>query len=379
MLGSVKIYDAQRVLKIDSSKETRSTSLIRSVNNDVIEEMLRRFAVIIPIKNEHLKIFEGVLGGIPQDCPVIIVSNSTMEGINRYRLEKELLRHFYNMTQQPSMIIHQKDPGLVEAFRAAGYEYILDGEEVRSGKGEGMIIGILLGELAKAEYIGFIDADNYIPGAANEYIKDFTVGLSFASTPYVMVRLLWKYKPKIVQNNIYFKKWGRVSEVTNVFMNMLIAGITRFETDIIKTGNSGEHAMSIKMAEIMEFAGGYSIEPYELVFILEQFSGFFETEYKEALKQGVEVFQIETLNPHIHEVKGEAHIASMILGSLSVIYHSRLATEALKERIRNELEKYGYYGEPPRPKTLPPVATMDKEKFLQVLQSNAETLEIYGW
>jgi len=191
-----------------------------------------------------------------------------------------------------------------------------------------------------------------------------------------MVRLSWRHKPKVTTRGLYFKKWGRVSEITNRYMNALFGVATNFETNIIATANAGEHAMSIKLAEIMPFATGYAIEPYELVYLFETF-GRWNRGKEEVYDQGVEVFQIETLNPHLHEDKGREHVKSMLLSSLGTIYHSELASRELKERILDELRIHGLLGEneePPKPRVMPPVEGIDVEKWIRVLEDEAETL-----
>lgn len=45
-------------------------------------------AIIIPIKDEKLKLLEGVITGIPHNCAIIIVSNSSREDSDRFEMEK---------------------------------------------------------------------------------------------------------------------------------------------------------------------------------------------------------------------------------------------------------------------------------------------------
>ncbi|MHA1594374.1 MAG: mannosyl-3-phosphoglycerate synthase, partial [Candidatus Baldrarchaeia archaeon] len=86
--------------------------------------------------------------------------------------------------------------------------------------------------------------------------------------------------------------------------------------------------------------------------------------------------QIETLNPHLHEEKGKAHIIEMIAASLGSIYHSRVADQDLRVRIVKEMDEFNVKEEPPKPKIIPPIVGVNAEKFFDVLQSNAKTLEI---
>jgi mannosyl-3-phosphoglycerate synthase len=276
-------------------------------------------------------------------------------------------------------MIHQKDIGLAKAFKEVGYTDILDSSgNIRSGKGEGMLIGILLAKAIGAKYVGFVDADNYIPGAVNEYVKDYAAGFLMSESDYAMVRLSWRHKPKVGKRGLYFRKWGRVSEITNRYMNMLLGEGTNFETNIIVTGNAGEHAMTTKLAEILPFSTGYSIEPFELVYLFERFGRWENVEeYQDIYDQGIEVFQIETLNPHLHEEKGQEHVKDMILMSLATIYHSKLASERLRQRILDDLKMHGILGddeEPKKPIVMRAIKDIDVEKWIKVLENNSESL-----
>lgn len=241
-----------------------------------------------------------------------------------------------------------------------------------------MLIGILLAKAIGAKYVGFVDADNYIPGAVNEYVKDYAAGFLMSESDYAMVRLSWRHKPKVGKRGLYFRKWGRVSEITNRYMNMLLGEGTNFETNIIVTGNAGEHAMTTKLAEILPFSTGYSIEPFELVYLFERFGRWENVEeYQDIYDQGIEVFQIETLNPHLHEEKGQEHVKDMILMSLATIYHSKLASERLRQRILDDLKMHGILGddeEPKKPIVMRAIKDIDVEKWIKVLENNSESL-----
>ncbi|AEA47006.1 mannosyl-3-phosphoglycerate synthase [Archaeoglobus veneficus] len=378
IFGSVKIYDVQKVLKLDSEKI--DTPLLRSFSKDEIEEVLNKLSVIIPIKNEKIHLLDGVLRAVPRSCPIIVVSNSQRGKRDVFKMERDVIAHFHNLTKHPVTVIHQKDPGLGLAFKEVGYDRILDENGfVRDGKAEGMIAGLLLAKHMGKEYVGFVDADNYVPCAVNEYIKDFAAGLCMSESPYAMVRLHWRHKPKIVKSKLYFRKWGRVSEVTNRYLNLLLAAQTGFETHIIKTGNAGEHAMTMRLAEIMGYSTGYSIEPYQYIYLLEEFwKG--EGRYSEATSAGIEVFQIETLNPHIHEEKGEKHVKDMLHDSLSTIYHSRLSDRQLKSKILEELKANNVLKEGEKPRkniTIPPIKEIDVNSFMKILEEYSETLVKY--
>src|ERR671927_519415 len=338
--GAISLHGVQRVYELDSGfNDGRITSeTIRSVGNEEISEIERKIAIVIPIKGERLKLLEGVLSGIPHDCLTIIVSNSPRQPVDRYKLEKDALQQFNRFVGRNAFILHQRDPVLAEVLKEVGYTSILgpDGM-VRSGKAEGMVIGMLLARMAGKEYVGFIDADNYVPGAGNEYVKIFASGIAMSETPYTMIRVSWIFKPKMSETGLYFSKWGRVSELTNQHLNSLISYYTGFETEVMRTGNSGEHCMSLKLAELLTFSAGYAIEAYEIVNVLEEFGGIVPTEYQEAMDKGVEIMQVETRNPHFHEDKGDIHLKEMFNGSLGCIYHSKICPPKLREKILESL------------------------------------------
>ena len=236
--GAISLHGVQRVYELDSgfNDDRTKSETIRSVGNDEISEIERKMAIVIPIKGERLKLLEGVLSGIPHDCLTIIVSNSPRQPVDRYKLEKEALEQFNRFVGKNALILHQKDPGLSDTLKEVGYTSIFGPEDtVRNGKAEGMMIGMLLAKMAGKEYVGFIDADNYVPGAVNEYVKIFASGIAMSNTPYTMVRISWIYKPKVSESGLYFSKWGRVSEVTNQYLNSLISYYTGFETEIMRT------------------------------------------------------------------------------------------------------------------------------------------------
>ncbi|GGN02174.1 mannosyl-3-phosphoglycerate synthase [Thermus composti] len=379
--GVVKLHEVQKVLELDSGRvRDREQGAVRQFGDEEIREALERMAVVIPTKNERLKLFEGVLSGVPHEALVIVVSNSSPE---RFQMERDLLEDFCRLTERQALILHQKDPILAEALRKAGYTEVL-GEDglVRSGKAEGMVLGLLFSRLSGKNYTGFIDADNYFPGAVWEYVRVYAAGFLMAKSPYAMVRILWRYKPKVdlETEGLVFKKWGRVSERNNRALNALISANTSFETDVIKTANAGEHALSFDLAALLPLASGYAVEPQELVSILEMFGGILPVPYPEVLEHGVEVFQVETRNPHFHENKGEEHVAEMLKTCLSTVYHSRLADEETKNLVLEELRRAGALGEgevPPPPRLLPPVGTADLDALRKALKGHGSRYVVY--
>ncbi|HXG05784.1 MAG TPA: mannosyl-3-phosphoglycerate synthase, partial [Nitrososphaera sp.] len=372
--GAISLHGVQRVYELDSGFDDRRSTdetLVR-IGNDQISEIERKMAIVIPIKGERLRLLEGVLAGVPHDCLVIIVSNSPRQPVDRYKLERDALQQFSKFVGRDAIIVHQRDPVISQALKQVGYSSMLDPEGiVRNGKAEGMILGMLLAKMAGKEYVGFIDADNYVPGAVNEYVKIFASGIAMSKTRYTMVRVSWIYKPKVSETGLYFSKWGRVSELTNQHLNSLISYYTGFETEVMRTGNSGEHCMSLKLAELLTFSSGYSIEPYEIINVLEEFGGILPTVHQDAMDKGVEIIQVETRNPHFHEEKGDEHLKEMLTASLGSIYHSRICPPKLREKIVETLCSKGVIDngqqEPPAPLRIEPFKNIDIRQFARFL------------
>jgi mannosyl-3-phosphoglycerate synthase len=377
--GAISLHGVQRVYELDSAfNESRPASeAIRSVGNAEISEIERKMAIVIPIKGERLKLLEGVLSGIPHDCLTIIVSNSPRQPVDRFKLEKEALDQFNRFVGKNTLILHQKDPGLSDALKEVGYTSIFGPDDiVRNGKAEGMIIGMLLAKMAGKEYVGFIDADNYIPGSVNEYVKIFASGIAMSNTPYTMVRISWIYKPKWSESGQTheMRKWGRVSEITNQYLNDLVSYYTGFETEVMRTGNSGEHCMSMKLAELLTYSSGFSVEPYEVVNILEEFGGILPTENQDAMDKGVEILQVETRNPHFHEEKGDDHLNEMVNGSLGCIYHSKICPPRLRDKISEWLHGREIIQEGQEPELLKNISSfknIDMHQFAKILHDRA--------
>jgi mannosyl-3-phosphoglycerate synthase len=376
--GAISLHGVQRVYELDSDNEGRPASeAIRSVGNAEISEIERKMAIVIPIKGERLKLLEGVLSGIPHDCLTIIVSNSPRQPVDRFKLEKEALEQFNRFVGKNTLILHQKDPGLSEALKEVGYTSIFGPDDiVRNGKAEGMVIGMLLAKMAGKGYVGFIDADNYIPGSVNEYVKIFASGIAMSNTPYTMVRISWIYKPKWSESGQTheMRKWGRVSEITNQYLNDLVSYYTGFETEVMRTGNSGEHCMSMKLAELLTYSSGFSVEPYEIVNILEEFGGILPTENQDAMDKGIEVMQVETRNPHFHEEKGDDHLNEMVNGSLGCIYHSKICPPRLRDKISEWLRGREIIQEGREPdllKNINSFKNIDMHQFAKILHDRA--------
>jgi mannosyl-3-phosphoglycerate synthase len=376
--GSVKVHGVRRMLELDSGLATTTTARgkpeTKKISLEDIRNTEQRMAIILPCMNEDLKVFEGVLAGVPHDCLMIVVSNSSREDIDMFKYEQDILSRFCHYTEREAIIIHQKDPFIACAFQEADYCEILDNEGlIRNGKSEGMILGIAMAMLSDREYVGFIDTDNYIPGAVLEYVKHYAFGFNLLSSPYSMIRIQWRYKPK-TSGELYFRRWGRVSEVTNRYLNHCISRRRDFQTEIIKTANSGEHAMSLELAKRLTYASGYGVETQELISILEKYGGILPIEDSDVAEKGIEILQTETINPHMHREKGEDHLLrEMLLPSLSVIYHSPLSEAKTKNLIEEELFEQDCLkkGEAvPQVPLMPPPSKMDLDRFRDVLDKH---------
>ncbi|MEZ4519340.1 MAG: mannosyl-3-phosphoglycerate synthase [Chloroflexota bacterium] len=132
---------------------------------------------------------------------------------------------------------------------------------------------------------------------------------------------------------------GRTSRSTNSFLNALLSEYTGFETEIIKTGNAGEHALTMELAMRLQYSSGYSIEPYHYINLFEQYGGLHGTNLDEdIIREHIEVFQIASRNPHMHDTdKGEEHIDEMTYAAMQVIYHSPICPKKLKKRLLQEM------------------------------------------
>ncbi len=386
-LGAVSIHTVQRIYELDSGKSKgflTSHQTIKKFDYDEISNILHDLAIVIPIMNEKLKLLEGVLSGIPNECLVIIVSNSARTPVDRFAMEAEAIRQLGRFMDKKMIILHQQDRGLAEVLKKVGYTSILDSDGmIRSGKAEGMVLGLIVAKMYGKDYVGFIDSDNYVPGAVNEYVKIFAAGFGMSSTPYCNVRVSWVFKPKVRNNSLQFSKWGRVSEITNKSLNALLASITGFETEVIKTGNAGEHALSMPLAECLHYSSGYSVESHEFIDIFEKFGGVLPSDYPQVMDKGVEIFQIETRNPHFHEDKGAVHLDEMLEASLGAIQNSAICAEDLKVNILEQLKEKGFRrlkksSFERKYRIMEPINTIDMSNLEKGIREKADTFLKHG-
>jgi mannosyl-3-phosphoglycerate synthase len=376
-LGAVLIHGLQKVFELGSSLKTDTerggnSLMIQRMPYEAEYEIEKMMAIVVPMRNERIRLVQGVLSGIPNQCLTIIVSNSSRSPVDRFAIESDAFERFARFTQKHILLVHQKDPGLAEACRAAGYTAILDEKDglIKSGKAEGMILATLLVSLSGCRYIGFIDADNYFPGSVMEYVQEYAAGFFIGKSDYTMVRISWHSKPKIIDDRLFFAKWGRTSRQTNHFLNRFITAYTGFETDIIKTGNAGEHALTMDLAMTLDYSSGYSIEPYHFINILERFGGLGSNSLsKEIIEKHVEVLQIESLNPHLHNFgKGEGHVQEMTSGAFQVISQSSICPEDIRKKLQEEIA--AMHQEFPNLKPViyyPSLSTVDQDAFTAII------------
>lgn len=380
--GAVRIHELQRVIQLDSwdAAEVDGSGV---VSYDAIRAIERQMVIVVPCMNETRRVIEGVLSGIPNDCLIVVVSNSTRQPVDRYEIETQTLEQFCRAAVRPAVIVHQRDPGLAAAFKAAGMPELIGPDGlVRSGKGEAMLIGMSLAALTGRKYLGYIDADNYVPGAVHEYVKVYAAGLHLAANPYAMVRISWHSKPKLRDGRLFFSRRGRTSEVTNAFLNRLVAEYSGFGTEVIATGNAGEHAFTLDLGLRMRLAGGFAVEPFEYIDLFEQFGGVLDgMHHPEVMAASVPVLQIETRNPHFHDNKGEEHVQGMRMQALNVLYHSPVTLPAVRSAILDFMIAEGALlpgQEPPRERIYPPVGSLAFDTLRDALRSEATTLREFG-
>jgi mannosyl-3-phosphoglycerate synthase len=210
----------------------------------------------------------------------------------------------------------------------------------------------------------------------HEYCKAYAAGLHVAESPYAMVRVSWHSKPKLLDGRLFFSRQGRTSEVTNRFLNRLVAEYSGFGTEVIATGNAGEHALTLDLGMRLRMAGGFAVEPYQFLELFEQFGGVLAAHTADALPGSVPVVQIETRNPHFHDDKGEGHVRGMRVQALNALYHSSVALDGVRGAVVDFLVAEGMLApgvEPPRERVYPPVGSMALDLFLDTLSAEATT------
>jgi mannosyl-3-phosphoglycerate synthase len=371
--GAVRIHELQRVIELDSGTSAGAGS--RIVPPDALRAVESHMVIVVPCMNETRSVIEGVLSGIPHDCLIVLVSNSDRQPVDRYEIEAQTVEQFCRLAGRSAITVHQRDPGVAGAFKAAGLPELLDDDGlVRAGKGEAMLIGMALAAATGRRYVGYVDADNYVPGAVHEYCRAYAAGLHLAGSPYSMVRISWHSKPKLRDGRLFFSRKGRSSQITNEWLNRFLAEYSGFGTEVIATGNAGEHAMTLDLGLKLRLAGGFAVEPNEYLDLFEQFGGVLETNDPDVMANSVPVLQIETRNPHFHDNKGEEHVHGMRMQALNVLYHSPVTLPAVRQAIIEFMVSQGALTagqEPPRERIYPPVGTLDLDLLYDALEAEA--------
>ncbi len=382
--GAVRIHELQRILELDGGYDKGDeTAATVTVSPEEIREAERDMVVVVPCMNETRRVIEGVLAGIPHECLIVLVSNSAREPVDRYTLESQLLETFCRISGRPGIAVHQRDPGLAAAMAAAGLSEIVDSAGLlRTGKGEAMLVGLALGALSGRRYLGYVDADNFAPGSVNEYIRAYASTLHLADTPYAMVRICWNSKPKMRNGRLFFNRRGRTSEHTNQFLNRLIAEYSGFGTEVVTTGNSGEHAFTMELGLKLRLAGGFAVEPYHFIDLFEQFGGVLPATDQAVMERSVSISQVGTVNPHFHDDRGDDHVRDMRMQALQALYHSPVCPPVVREEITEFLVQQGDLRpgeEPPRERVYPAVGTLALDRFRDVLLAESTSLRRYRY
>ncbi|KAK3313381.1 mannosyl-3-phosphoglycerate synthase, partial [Apodospora peruviana] len=393
-----------------SSSLTTTNSRTMAVGYSTLDTYHAQTTIIIPCKNENLEVLEIVLSGIPRLCMIVLVSNSTRSpDTDRYAAELSVLHRFCALAgNRSAMAIHQKDAGAAAAFRAAGMPELVSGSDGRiaNGKGEGMLLGIALTAVLCPDrrYVGFVDADNTGAGSVNEYCRAYAAG--FATYPHeknMMVRVNWGSKPKVVKDRLDFKCEGRSSRIINRWLNDVLGRVDEtVDGGLMVTGNSGEHAMTMDMAMRLRLAGGYAVEPFHFVDLLER-NMTNGGQYRGGGGGGgggvgafglARVLQVRTRNPHIHRSTDDTHIRDMYMAGLGTIYHhlptGPLPTSVNGNRngnwghdLRKEILNFiasetdheqGQKIVPPKPRIYTPLERLDLVKLRAVLDEFEDTL-----
>ncbi len=99
---------------LNSMADSNSTAcaspfhVIQQIPRERLYEIERDMAIIIPTRDERLRLLEGVLCGIPHDCLAVIISNSQQEPVDRFRMERNMIdafcRYAKKVRRHPSAI-----------------------------------------------------------------------------------------------------------------------------------------------------------------------------------------------------------------------------------------------------------------------------------
>ncbi len=337
-IGAVRIHEAGRIIELDSAGDPpggdeRADHVYLSA--ETMEEAHRSLTIVVPIKNERRSTLRGVLAGIPGGCRVVVVSASELQPIDRFQLEREVIDEFVMSTKRDVLHIHQRDAVVAAAVEAAMPELLEATGLVRWGKGEAMLIGAMIARGLESRAVGYIDADNYVPGAVNEYVRIFSATIASSPSEHTMGRISWQSKPKVQDGDLVFNRWGRSTTVSNRVLNELLSHYLGEGTRIVTTGNAGEQVMSMSLAGKTRFTGSFGAETGQFIDLLEQYGGIIDPLGE--VPERIDVVQTETINPHFHEDKGEEHVARMRDQSVATITSSPICPPHVSAAFPTEI------------------------------------------
>jgi len=111
------------------------------------------------------------------------------------------------------------------------------------------------------------------------------------------------------------------------------------------------------------------------------------------IKKGVKIFQIESRDPHLHEEKGDEHLADMMEDSLLAINNSKICNIDLTKQLKNHLytlqvkqnsnsnssiingsSKVKDYYQSKKHKIMDPIKEIPIDKFATLLFETSKTL-----
>src|SRR4029453_5411504 len=137
--GAVRIHELQRVIELDSGAVADAgrpgiSAGSRVVGPEALRAVETQMVIVVPCMNESRSVIEGVLSGIPHNSLIALGSTSDKLPVDRYEIEAQTLEQFCRLAGRSAISVHQKDPGLAAAFKAAGMEELI-GEEglIRAG------------------------------------------------------------------------------------------------------------------------------------------------------------------------------------------------------------------------------------------------------
>ncbi|MEJ2748088.1 MAG: mannosyl-3-phosphoglycerate synthase [Anaerolineae bacterium] len=109
-LGAVLIHNVQKVFELDTglSKLTdEPTSVMQRICYEELFEIEKQMTIVIPMRNERIKLVEGVLCGIPNQCLTIILSNSSRDPVDRFAIVKAACENFSRLVLNNIIVVHQ--------------------------------------------------------------------------------------------------------------------------------------------------------------------------------------------------------------------------------------------------------------------------------